>query len=177
MDSTMESRRPDLIVTADVDALAQTAANRISARLSQRSGRLAVCLSGGSTPERLYAVLAAEPYRNALPWERIHWFWGDDRFVPHNDPRSNCGAARRLLLEHVPSAPGHIHAMPTSAGSTAEVARLYEADLRGFYGAEALIPERPLFDVVLMGLGADGHTASLFPGRPECQEKKSGSSG
>jgi 6-phosphogluconolactonase len=168
----MESKRSELIAVADTDALAQTAAKRISARLKQRSGRLAVCLAGGSTSERLYAVLATERYRNALPWERIHWFWGDDRFVPYNDPRSNFGAARRLLLDRVPVPPGCIHAIPTSAGSLEEAAGLYEADLRGFYGAESLAPDRPLFDVVLMGLGSDGHTASLFPGRPECDEKK-----
>lgn len=168
----MESKRPDMIVVADVDALAQMAARRISARLKQRGGRLAVCLTGGSTPERLYAVLAAEPYRNALPWERIHWFWGDDRFVPHNDPRSNYGAAQRLLLDHVPVPPDYIHAIPTSAGSVEEAARLYEADLRGFYGGESLLSACPLFDVVLMGLGADGHTASFFPDRPERDEKK-----
>jgi 6-phosphogluconolactonase len=161
-----------LIVVADVDVLARTAATRISARLKQRGGRLAVCLNGGSTPERLYAMLATESYRNALPWERIHWFWGDDRFVPRNDPRSNFGAAQRLLLDHVPVPSGYIHAIPTSTGNVEEAARLYEADLRGFYGAQSLSPRRPLFDVVLMGLGADGHTASLFPGRPERDERK-----
>jgi 6-phosphogluconolactonase len=168
----MESKRSDLIVVADTDALAQTAAKRISARLKQRSGRLAVCLTGGSTPERLYAVLATELYRNALPWERIHWFWGDDRFVPYNDPRSNFGAARRLLLNHVPVPSGNIHAIPTGAGDVDEAALLYEVDLRNFYGAESLAPGRPLFDVVLMGLGLDGHTASLFPGSQKLEKKK-----
>jgi 6-phosphogluconolactonase len=171
-EGAMNSRRPDLIVLADADALAQTAAARILLRLQQRSGRLAVCLAGGSTPERLFALLTTELYRNAMPWERIHWFWGDDRFVPHRDPRSNFGAAQRLLLDRVPVPPGCIHAIPANAGSVAESARSYEADLRGFYGAQSLVPERPLFDVVLMGLGGDGHTASLFPGRPECGEKE-----
>jgi len=91
-----------LTVVADADALAETAAERIVARVTQRTGPLAMCFTGGSTPERLYALLGAESYRKAVPWDRIHWFWGDDRFVPHDDPRSNFGAARRLLLDRVP---------------------------------------------------------------------------
>jgi 6-phosphogluconolactonase len=161
-----------MTVVADADALAETAAERIVAHLAQRAGRLAVCLAGGSTPERLYALLGAESYRKAVPWDRIHWFWGDDRFVPHDDPRSNFGAARRLLLDRVPVPSGNIHAIPTSAEDIEEAARLYEADLRGFYGAKSLVPRRLLFDIVLMGIGADGHTASLFPGHAELDEKE-----
>jgi 6-phosphogluconolactonase len=167
----MESKRRDLIVATDADALARTAATRVCARLEQRIGRFAVCLTGGSSPERLYAVLATEPYRHAVPWEHIHWFWGDDRFVPYEDPRSNFGAAKRLLLDHVPVPTGHIHGIPMSASSVEAAASLYEAELRSFYGGESLAPGHPLFDVVLMGLGADGHTASLFPERPERDEK------
>ena len=168
----MSQKHPDLTVVANADALAETAAERIVAHLAQRAGRLAVCLAGGSTPERLYALLAAESYRNAMPWDRIHWFWGDDRFVPHHDPRSNFGAVRRLLLDRVPVPSGNIHAIPTSAEDVEEAARLYEADLRGFYGAKSLVPRRLLFDIVLMGIGADGHTASLFPGHAELDEKE-----
>ncbi|HMA71446.1 MAG TPA: 6-phosphogluconolactonase [Xanthobacteraceae bacterium] len=168
----MTQKRPDLIVVADVDALAQAAAKRISARLAQRSGRLAVCLTGGSTPQHLYALLATEPYSTVLPWGRIHWFLGDDRFVPHDDPRSNVGMARRLLLDHVPVPSDNMHAIPTDARDVEAAARLYEIELRDFYGAESLAPGRPLFDVVLMGVGDDGHTASLFPGHAELDEKK-----
>jgi len=132
---------------------------------------VAVCLAGGSTPARLYELMAGEHYRHAIPWHRIHWFWGDDRFVPHDDPRSNFGAARRLLLDHVPVPPGNIHAMPTNSASADEAARLYETELRRFYGADKLDPRRPLFDVVLMGVGPDGHTASLFPGHAELEER------
>ena len=116
-------------------------------------------------------MLATEPYREAWPWKHIHVFWGDDRFVPHDDSRSNCGAARRLLLDHVPIPPGNIHPIPTGAGSPEEAARQYEAELRGFYCADRLDPARPLFDVVLMGVGSDGHTASLFPGQATLEEK------
>jgi 6-phosphogluconolactonase len=151
-------------VVADADELAEAAARRISACVAQGSGRIALCLAGGATPEPLYRLMATEPYRDALPWRRIHWFWGDERFVAPSDPSSNFGAARRLLLDRVPVQAGHVHAIPTSAADVREAARRYETELRGFYGAERLDPMRPLFDVVLMGVGSDGHTASLFPG-------------
>ena len=163
---------PDVIVAADPEALARAAAERILARLRRSSGRSAVSLTGGSTPELLYELLATKSYRDALSWNRIHWFWGDDRFVPHNDPRSNFGVARRLLLDLILAPVGNIHAIPTSVENVEEAACLYEAELRRFYGAERLLPGRPLFDVVLMGLGPDGHTASLFPGHAELDEKE-----
>jgi 6-phosphogluconolactonase len=167
----MPPTRPDVMVVADADALARAAAERLLARLRRSNGRLAVCLTGGSTPARLYELLASERYRGALPWSHIHWFWGDDRFVPHNDPRSNFGMARRLLLDRVPAPAGNICPIPANVESAEESARLYETELRRFYGAEQLLPGRALFDMVLLGLGADGHTASLFPGHAELDEK------
>jgi 6-phosphogluconolactonase len=168
----MDREQSHLIVAADADALAKMAAERVLARINRMSGRLAVCLTGGSTPERLYELLASEPYRGAVAWDRVHWFWGDDRFVRQDDPRSNAGTARRLLLDRVPIPFENVHAIPTSAGNVEEAAGLYETQLRRFYGAERLDAARPLFEMVLMGLGADGHTASLFPGHAELQEKE-----
>jgi 6-phosphogluconolactonase len=162
--------RPKFTIVPDADALAQEAATRLLARLSEPRERFAVGLTGGSSPEGLYRLLATEPYRNQIPWERVHWFWGDDRFVPQDDPRSNAGQARRLFLDHVPAPPAYLHAIPTEAANAEEAARRYESELRAFYGADRLDPARPLFDLVLMGVGNDGHTASLFPGHPQLDE-------
>jgi 6-phosphogluconolactonase len=168
----MERALPQLTLLPDAATLAKTAADRLLASLAQQSGRLAICLSGGSTPERLYRLLAEKPYRDAMPWDRIHWFWGDERFVPQDDARSNFGAARLVLLDRVPIPTGNLHPIPTDAGDAGQAARLYERELRDYYGAPVLEAERPLFDAVLLGVGADGHTASLFPGHPEIDEKQ-----
>ena len=176
--------RREVIHVADSDALARTAAERLLARMppplpSPASGggmgggeRPAIALTGGSSPEGLYRLLAQEPYRSRVPWERVHWFIGDDRFVPPDNPLSNMGMAQRLFLDPVKVPAANIHAIATMADSPQTAARLYESELKSFYGAERFDPGRPLFDLVLMGLGSDGHTASLFPGAPALAEKE-----
>ena len=164
--------RREVIHVADSDALARTAAERLLARVAQAGERPAIALTGGSSPEGLYRLLAQEPYRSRVPWERVHWFIGDDRFVPPDNPLSNMGMARRLFLDPVKVPPANIHAIATTADSPQTAARLYESELKSFYGAERFDPGRPLFDLVLMGLGSDGHTASLFPGAPALAEKE-----
>ena len=129
-----------------------------------------MCLTGGSSPQRLYRLLAEDPWRNQVPWDRVHWFIGDDRFVPESDPLSNMGAARRLFLDRVRAPRQNIHPIATDANYPEGAARLYEDDLKAFYGADRLDPARPMFDLVLMGLGDDGHTASLFPHSPALNE-------
>jgi 6-phosphogluconolactonase len=166
----MSDRLPDVIVVPNAAALARVAAERMLARLPRSDGRLAVCLAGGSTPERLFTLLTTPPWRDVMPWSRICWFWGDERFVRESDPRSNAGAARRLMLDRVPVPAANIFPIPTDTVNETEAARLYEMELRRFYGAERLLPGRPLFDIVLMGVGADGHTASLFPGHAQVDE-------
>jgi len=163
---------PNLTVVPDATALAQTAAKRLLARFAEPRDRFAVALTGGSSPEGLYRLLATDPYRSQIPWGRVHWFWGDDRFVPQDDERSNAGAARRLFLDRVPVPTANLHSIPTDAANEDEAALRYEAELRAFYGADRLDPARPLFDLVLMGVGNDGHTASLFPGKPQVDETK-----
>ena len=139
--------------------------------LARASDRVfAVCLSGGSTPRRLYERLADPAFAARFPWNRAHWFWGDERFVPHDDRDSNYRMARDAFLSRVPVPNGNIHAVPTEGLSPDQAARAYETTLKQFYGAATLVPGRPLFDVTLLGIGEDGHTASLFPGQPTLQE-------
>ncbi|WP_415506614.1 6-phosphogluconolactonase [Acetobacter sp.] len=129
-----------------------------------------IALSGGSTPQRLYALMASAPYAQRFPWQRMQFFVGDDRFVPHAHADSNAGMFTRLLFAHVPVPAENIFLMPDS-GTPEDAARTYEATLRGLYGAPNLQPGKPLFDVNLLGLGTDGHTASLFPGQPVLDER------
>jgi len=155
----------------DLEELAHLAARWIADIAGSSRGRFAICLSGGSTPRRLYQLLAEAPYREAIPWDRVHWFWGDERFVPWDHPDSNYRMAREALLAHVPAPEQNIHGIAT-AGDPAAAARAYERELKSYYGAEALDPARPLFDVELLGLGPDGHTASLFPGTNVLAERQ-----
>ncbi len=134
-----------------------------------RSERITICLSGGSTPKVLYGLLAGPDYAARVPWERIHWFFGDDRVVPWDDARSNVRMVREAFGHGAPIPPTHLHFIPSDAGAEAG-ARAYERTLLDVYGAERLDPARPLFDLVLLGLGEDGHTASLFPGKPAVAE-------
>src|SRR5947209_9143687 len=158
-----------IIVAADAAALAKSAAERVMARIAGNSDRVAICLTGGSSPKQLYEFLGDEPYRDQIPWERVHWFIGDERFVPAGDPLNNMGLARRCFLNRC--APlVNIHPIATDAASPDEAALRYEADLKAFYGADRLDRSKPLFDLVLMGVGPDGHTASLFPGYPAVSE-------
>jgi len=160
----------ELRVFSDAEAVAREAAQWICVKARAATGRFAICCSGGSTPKRLYELLGQEDIASQFPWERAHWFWGDERFVPHNHPDSNYGMMRKALLSHVPAPPQNVHAVPTEALTPRQSASDYEQALRDYYGAATLDPARPLFDVVLLGIGDDGHTASLFPGQPTLDE-------
>lgn len=162
---------PQIVIVADSSAVAQTAARRLIDRV-KHGDRAAVCLTGGSSPLGLYRLLAEDPLRREVPWTRVHWFMGDDRFVPESDPLSNMGAARRAFLDRASVPPQNIHPIPTAANDPAVAAQRYEDELKQFYGADRLDPSQPLFDLVLMGLGPDGHTASLFPNSPALDEKQ-----
>jgi 6-phosphogluconolactonase len=164
--------KPAVEILPDPEALAHRAAELLLHAAQAASGHFAIALSGGSTPRRLYELMALPPYRNNFPWQRAHMFWGDERFVPPTDERSNYRMAARALLSHVPIAEANVYPIPTTGLSADDAARAYERTLKSFYGAETLEPGRPLFDVTLLGLGEDGHTASLFPGTDALSERK-----
>jgi 6-phosphogluconolactonase len=166
----MTSRGPrDVITVADPAALATTAADRLMTRIEANSGRIAICLAGGSSPKRLYQLLATPAYRHRIPWDRVHWFIGDERFVPADDPLNNMAMARKVFLDEC--APhSNIHPIAIDAASPDQSARRYQDELKSFHGADRLDSAKPLFDLVLLGVGPDGHTASLFPGDPAVDE-------
>jgi 6-phosphogluconolactonase len=150
-------------ISADGDSLAHYAAEFVVARARASTGRFGLCLSGGSTPKLLYRLLAQAPLRDLMPWDRVHLFFGDERFVPRDHPDSNYRMADQAMIAHVPIPPENVHGMPVD-GTPEEAAHRYEHLLQSCYGADEFDPDRPLFDVTLLGLGEDGHTASLFPG-------------
>ena len=160
-----------IIRAADPVALAEAAAERLLALIAANDGRIAICLTGGSSPKRLYALLAREPYRSRIPWARVHWFIGDERFVPPGDELHNMSMARQVFLDQCAPA-ANIHPIPTDAAGADDAARAYEWELKSFYGAQRLDPAKPLFDLVLLGVGPDGHVASLFPNYPELDERE-----
>jgi 6-phosphogluconolactonase len=165
----MTSPDPQVIALAGPAALASAAADRLLARIAANRGRVAICLTGGSSPKQLYRLLATEPYRSRIPWDRVHWFIGDERFVPASSPLHNMGMARQAFLDACAPA-ANIHPIPTDVENPDEAARRYQRELQSIYGSDVLDPAKPLFDVVLMGIGPDGHTASLFPGYPATGE-------
>jgi 6-phosphogluconolactonase len=158
-----------VITVSDSAALAKAAADRIIARIDSNPGRAAICLTGGSSPKQLYQLLASDACRSRIPWDRVHWFIGDERFVPATDHLNNMAMARRIFLDACAPA-DNIHPIPTDLADTDQSARRYERELKSYYRANVLNPARPLFDVVLMGVGPDGHTASLFPDYPAIEE-------
>ena len=133
-------------------------------RAVEARGRFLVLLSGGETPRRSYELLAQEPLRSSIPWQALQLFWGDERWVPRDDPLSNLGMARRAFLDQVPLCEEQIHPI-TYESTPRESALRYERTLRSFFGTSP-----PRFDLVLLGLGDNGHTASLFPGSAALDE-------
>jgi 6-phosphogluconolactonase len=164
--------RPRPRFFADAEDLARRTAEWLCTLALDSPARFSVCLSGGSTPKRLYEILAGREFIDRFPWARVHWFWGDERFVPMDDKLSNYRMVREAMLSRAPIPEANVHPIPTEGLTPAEAAVAYERDLKQFHGAATLQPSRPLFDVTLLGLGEDGHTASLFPGTQVLEERQ-----
>ena len=159
-------------VLADADGFAGRVADWMLGLALEQAGDFAVALSGGSTPRNVYERLATPAYRDRFPWRHAHWFWSDERFVPHDDARSNFRMAWDAMLSHAPVPQGNIHPVPTDNITPEEAAFAYERELKVFYGASSFDSARPLFQITLLGLGEDGHLASLFPGHPVLKERR-----
>ncbi|MGE4056340.1 MAG: 6-phosphogluconolactonase, partial [Vicinamibacterales bacterium] len=160
--------KPDVRVFPDADTLGLRAAEAVAETINaavRSTGRCFLVLSGGSTPRILYGVLASQ-FRDQIPWERVHLFWGDERYVAQTDAHSNYRMAAAALLDHVPCPAANVHPMPTHLTAADAAAREYEATLRRYFSSES-----PRFDLVLLGLGTEGHTASLFPGSSALAER------
>jgi 6-phosphogluconolactonase len=156
-------------VCPDLEALSVAAAGLFAAearKAVQARGKFAVALAGGNTPQRTYELLAQEPFRDLVPWQNTHIFWGDERCVLADDPRNNARMAGKALLDHVPVPSEQVHPMVCDR-SPNDAADGYEALLRDFFA-----DGRSRFDLILLGLGGNGHTASLFPGTSALNEQQ-----
>ncbi len=182
--SPRTATRRSIEVVADAATLTSRATEwlieQVGHAIAQR-GRAVIALSGGSTPKGVFQRLAEAPWRDRIDWDRVHLFWGDDRFVAADDPGSNAKMARETLIDRIEIPAAHVYPIPadgTPGGSIDETlarardaAAIYATTLHAFYGGNRLKDDPPFFDVVLLGIGDDGHTASLFPGIPELDER------
>jgi 6-phosphogluconolactonase len=161
--------KSDVRVWADVNELSLRAAEAAVRTINesvQTNDTCSVVLSGGNTPRTLYRLLSSQ-FRDQIPWTKIQMFWGDERYVPPDDPQSNYRMARETLLDHVACPAANVHAMPTHLPDPDIAARDYEKTLRTYFSKGW-----PRFDLVLLGLGEEGHTASLFPRSPALEETR-----
>jgi 6-phosphogluconolactonase len=154
--------KPEIIITADSSELARKAVHIFekAARDSiAQKGRFAVALSGGSTPRQTNRMLAQKPHSLSIDWDKTHIFWVDERCVPVNDPASNYGVARKDFLDQIPVSDEQVHPMPGNLAPE-EGAKIYHDELKTFFRPRK--GESPVFDLIFLGVGTDGHTASLF---------------
>jgi 6-phosphogluconolactonase len=161
------NNRGEIFVLPDAAEAAEEAARRfvdISGEAIVQRGRFSVVLSGGSTPRVMHKLLTRPPLRDRVDWRKVYVFWSDERFVPPDNSESNFRMARETLLDHVPIPKDNIRPVPTGTRTPEEAAQRYTETLKNFFQADI-----PTFDLVILGMGPDGHTASLFPGYPELQ--------
>jgi 6-phosphogluconolactonase len=171
----LEFGLPNVQIFPDVEFLARSAADQfiqLAATAIQSHGIFSVALSGGSTPQSLYQILASEPFSEQVNWSQVHLFWGDERCVPPDHPDSNYFHAYKTLITNVPIPAENVHRIQAELAPK-EAAQAYEETLLGFFQSmpDEDIRHRASFDLVLLGMGEDGHTASLFPGTEPVNEE------
>ncbi len=177
--------KPNIRYFPDLEALSLEATHFIFQTANKcvaEKGLFSMVLSGGNTPRRLYELLSLGPFAQEMPWPYIHFFWGDERCVPPDHPDSNYGLAYRSLLSKIPLPETNVHRVPVESGTGPETALEYEKEIQAFFrqpdskrsliGPDVEIKAIPSFDLILLGVGKDGHTASLFPGDPALMEKQ-----
>lgn len=163
----------EIVVARDLEDLCERAAEMVARAITDQvlaRGRATIVLSGGTTPRRVYERLAIGTFQQAIPWDQVYLFWGDERCIPPDDPDSNYKMAHDTLISKVSIPKENIYRMPTERSDHQEAALEYEKTLRNFFGLAG--EGWPRFDLALLGIGTDGHTASLFPGSPILSEKK-----
>jgi len=170
----MRSANPEIQVVADLTALSRMAAEILVHQIAETLSRkeyFSIALSGGSTPKMLYSLLGDDiSFKAEIPWNKIHFFWGDERHVPPEHPESNYRMARDTMLAKTGVLPGNIHRVRSEAPDAGKVAEEYEQELHKFF--RLTTGQLPVFDCALQGMGTDGHTASLFPGTTALRESK-----
>lgn len=169
----MLSVNTEIRVVANSEELSQAAATEFVQRANEAvetRGIFTISLSGGSTPKRLYTLLATDSWVKQIPWNQVHFFWGDERHVLPDHPGNNYRMVQEQLLSQVPIPPENVHRIKTENLDAAKAASDYEQELRQFF--ELTRDELLRFDLVLLGMGPDGHTASLFPGTEAIYEQK-----
>jgi 6-phosphogluconolactonase len=160
-----------IAIYPDIDAISQEAAKyvvRVAQEAIAARGLFSFGLSGGSTPSTLYSLLGSEPYRDQIDWHAVHFFWSDERCVPPTDPQSNYRLAQETLLSKLSLRPEQIHRMPAERPNREQAAADYAAEIHQVLGGNGV----PVFDLLQMGMGPEGHTASLFPHQPSLHEQK-----
>lgn len=167
--------KAEIEIVADAQQLAQTAADlfvEVARDAISLNGLFSVALAGGSTPKSLYALLASEeqPYRSQLPWNRMHFFWGDERHVSPEHSESNYRMAYEAMLAKVPVPFENVHRIKSENQDASQAANDYERTLREFFSEAE--EDLPRFDSALLGMGSDGHVASIFPGSEVINEKQ-----